>query len=1742
MNTFEITIERQNEGIWPVVVRHQAGLAALTSWVNGKFTLDLNDQKIIIPAQPVYGRRLGIALFHDEVRDAFVRALAGLMPGEALEVLLIIEAEDLRGLHWEQLQAPFDLSRWDVLGLNQRTPFSLYLPSQIDRRFPPLGRQDLRTMILIAGMEDLADHYRLAPFDISATAECISISLGEIPSVLLASKGNFNGPPTLDSLVEQLTGGEYSILHVVCHGMLDRVSGETILFFPKDSGGSPVPGTELIERLNRLERLPQLIILSSCESAAPNAEQGLGGLAQRLVRELGIPAVIAMTDRISIQTAQAMITPFYHRLIEHGQVSRALVEACSGLQGRYDITVPALFNRLGGRPLFADLPDRPLTVGEIRRAAKQLTELVTVRAPVLGSEASMIQEVLLARTAEKAGPTVSVADDEYQTALNRANQLCGEVLDLSFQSLAAGKSPQSYDARCPFRGLYPFREEDRDFFFGREELVQNLEERIRAYPFLAVLGPSGSGKSSLVLAGLLPVLNVPASIMTPGTDPLASLKAACTNLDPEAVLVVDQFEELFTQCADPIHRQSFIERMLDITANHRVILTMRADFWGECASFQKLKEEMRAHQELIGPMTAEQLRSAVEHQTGKVGLRFEADLAQVVIDAVSNEPGAMPLLQHALLLLWNRRHGRWLRAEEFRKIGGVQKAIAVTAEEVFHSISAEGREHVRDIFIRLTRLDENTFGGVYDTRRRTELNELMPAGSDPQLTVQLVNQLADARLLVTSVNPVSGLVEVDVAHEALIRYWPRLRTWLEDDRASLQLYESIRQAARAWNHSPKDEELILHRGSRSEEAERLIENPRFPINAYEKDYIQACANLRERDRRAEIDKHNRELNIVRLRTQRLLAMLIGVVAVTIVAVFLGIRANSARIAADDARATADAARLEAEAQSRLATSRQLANLAVAYRTSDPQLGLLLAIQAVSITFDKDKYATLEADSALRSMLGEYYRPVALQNVNRTAASNLTFSLDGKKLSAAGPDGNVRVWDTISGVAKDFFHNPSGPGRVAFSPDGKLLAFANQNTPLLIKSLDEKEQYILGQPLEAAVQSVVFSPDGTTVSIALANGFVRTWNLSNRGQILEVQVQQLGSVLLEYQNNGKALLISPNHDGLERINLTGNPTEEKVVDSSRAIDGMLQSLDGLTLAVWFKDETLEEHDLASLALKNTLGPFQGNVLSASYNPSGLLVVLVNENTSVVSLLKIGNNTETVPLIGRSTVGLQPNLVLFSRDGLHLFISREDNVKEVWNTRSGDLILGLGDENVPLTEAVFDSTGDQLAVRGQDGGIRLWRLYHNRTHIQLSGLPTNAWRVVYDRKGDRVAAAGQDGIAIVWDPATGEEISRMIGHQAPADNSAPGINSLVFDSSGDRLATAGWDGTGRVWDTHTGKQLLLLAGHTKYVSDIAFSPDGRLVATVDMGGHVFLWDATSGIQVAQMQVPKNGSINRIAFSPDGARLAGAGTYGSSSEWNVPSKSLLFTLANDSVMINPAFSPDGKRLVFSGFEGQAFIVDAVSGKILHDISDPQKNTIMNASFSHDGSDVMTVGEGGVHLWDSTSGTMITTFRGHIGRVWGISADPTSDLIATGGEDGTIRIWNLHGNSPVSIFPDFVGVKSLFNLEVYRPGTVDQSYSFGSAQVQFHSDNNTPGVISSTMPLKLPWVMWLSYSPDGKYLASASMDGSVDLYLTDTSELLRLAKLQTTRDFTCEERIQFLYENLVCPTETPELTPTVP
>lgn len=470
---------------------------------------------------------------------------------------------------------------------------------------------------------------------------------------------------------------------------------------------------------------------------------------------------------------------------------------------------------------------------------------------------------------------------EFSESLDDADAFRYLVAGIKGEPPGRGTGEVIYQNICPYRGLQVFEEKHAPFFFGREAATEWLLNDLKHSHFLAVIGPSGSGKSSLARAGLVPALRRgalpnsqgwPLYVFRPdhlplenlavvlrqvfglADDPLAlaqlidgmaadrrqlhlSTRLALADAPPDhkIVLIVDQFEEIFTLCQDESQRGPFIDNLLYASAVEGgqvvVVLAMRADFYGKCAAYPDLAARITGHQMLVSPMTEEELGQAIERPAQLTGLEFETGLVDTLLRDIQGEPGALPLLQHTLLELWERRAGNCLTFDAYREIGGIQRAIAHRAEAVYAKLDAAQQDIAQRIILRLTQPGE----GTEDTRRRATMAELLPVEGKAADSEAVVQRLADARLVTTGKNE-RGEEVIDLAHEALIRGWPRLREWIDENRAALCIHRRLTEAANEWARRDRDRSYLYH-GTQLTEVNKIA--PASDLSALERAFIRA---------------------------------------------------------------------------------------------------------------------------------------------------------------------------------------------------------------------------------------------------------------------------------------------------------------------------------------------------------------------------------------------------------------------------------------------------------------------------------------------------------------------------------------------------------------------------------------------------------------------------------------------------------------------------------------------------------------------------------------------------------------------------------------------------------------------------------------------------------------------------------------------------------------------------------------
>jgi len=1199
---------------------------------------------------------------------------------------------------------------------------------------------------------------------------------------------------------------------------------------------------------------------------------------------------------------------------------------------------PEALDRLGARPLLGNL-ERDLNGDEIALGLGRLEAELKLRAPVLMSQFQ--EQARRLRPTLKTDPNMlsEFARKERLEVLAHINSLCMEALDIAFNAVALGEALPEYEARCPFRGLESFRVEDHEFFFGREELTQKLVGKIKAHSFLAVLGASGSGKSSLVMAGMIPALDLDYAVIRPGTNPLKALESAHV----KSLLVVDQFEELFTLTSDEKTRANFISALLESTKSGRVIITLRSDFLGEVGAYRSLSGKIQNHLEIIPPMNADELRRAMEEQARWARLEFEADLSQQILDDVAGEPGAMPLLQHALWELWNRRHGRHLRADEYRAFGAVKEAITSTAEKVYDECSKSEQEQVRDIFLRLTRLDEGDEGR--DTRRRVPLGDLIPSGANVTSISMLLDKLANARLIVKTVQ--DGKIEIEVAHEALIRHWERLRIWLNEDRDNLRLREGINDDARRWENASRDESLLNHRGPRLELALAMSKKPRYRLNPVEQAYLDECVGLREREKTAAA------------RRRRYTIAGASVALVVIIAILLGWGITNGRQVE-----IAQKAQENAEEQAKIARAGELAAQAQSLITDNFQNSLLLGIEAIH------EYDTPRSRNVLLD--GVYTNPQLIQFLtgHSGTVNSVAFSPDGKILASGNGDNTVTLWDvkTRQSIGQLTGHTRS-VNSVAFSPDGKTLASGSDDNTIILWDVESRQ--FLGQLTgnSSIVTSIAFSPDAKILASS-SYGAVILWDMESRQPVGKLSTGQMNYLVrVVFSPDGKTLVSGSDDNVIILWDVENRRPTAQLTEHQYSWPNFAFSPDGKILASSIYNNTIILWDIEN---HQPIGqPLIGHtkyISSISFSPDGKVLASSSYDNTVI-LWDVGNHQP----IGQPLIGHNDDVtsVAFSPDGKTLVSGSFDNTIILW-TLEGDthIYSQITGHRSYISSVAFSPDGKTLASGSHDNTIILWNVMSRQPICPLVKHNDIVTSVAFSPDGKTLASGSDDSTVILWDVKSCQLISQLTGH-------TDGVTSVAFSPDGNKIASGGLQGTIILWDMATYQLTELPLIHEEQVNTVVFSPDSKLL--VSGGGNrngnvIILWDLEDRQPFGQPLIEHQGGVSSLAFSPGGDKIAS----GSFREVTI----ILWDVTSHQ--------PIG-HFVFSSHLGEHALVESIAFS-------PDGRTIASGNSNNT-----------ITLWDVKTYLPIGQLTGHSAIVNSVAFSPDGKILASGSDDNSIILWDV-------------------------------------------------------------------------------------------------------------------------------------
>ena len=1009
---------------------------------------------------------------------------------------------------------------------------------------------------------------------------------------------------------------------------------------------------------------------------------------------------------------------------------------------------------------------------------------------------------------------------------------------------AAAREGEAEAGPSPYLGLGSFQAGDADRFFGRDQVLTELLALVEARRFVGVFGASGSGKSSLLRAGLVArsaAAGQRVTVTTPGPHPLL---ACPTGVD---LLVVDQFEEVFTLCRDPAERAEFVAAI--VAAEGGVVIGVRADFYGHCGRYPELVAALRDSQVLVGPMTADELREAVLRPAVRAGYTVETALLSRLVADAAGQPAVLPLVSHALFETWRRRRGTRLTLAGYEEAGGIRDAVASTAEQVYLKLSPDQREVAKRIFLRLTALGE----GTEDTKRRVSHETV--SGTGPEVGVVL-EALVRARLLTLDRDG------VEITHEALIRCWPRLREWLTEDRDRLRAHHQLTDATEVWRslgHDPG----ALYRGVRLAVAKDTLTEA--SLTEQEHEFLARSAKA-EADEQATARRTTRRL-------RQLVALLTVLLVVAGTAMVTAI--NAQRSEAEQRNiALARGAVREANALSAAnpALARQIAlaayRLAAIPETRDSLLSINAAPYASRLTghtasvgkvvFSHDGRLAATASDDHTAMLWDISAPhrpkeVAVLAGHSEAVLSVTFDRTDRKIVTSGADGTVRLWDVADPARpRQTAAIEQRTGKVnaaAFSPDGQLLATANEdNTARLWDITDPQHprQTSVISRHTSIVSWLAFSPNGQLLATASSDNTARLWDITD----------------------------------------PRSPRERAVLSHPAIVSTVQFSPDGHLLATGGFDHVGHLWEVSDPDAPRPLGTLTGhtsNITDLAFSPNGgLLATASNDNTA--RLWDITDPDHPRP--AATLTGHTNNVwgVAFSPDGHTVATAAGDHTARVQDLAERTL---PGHTDIALS-AGFNRDGMLMASAGVDHTVRLWDSSdtgHPKQLAVLNGGAGAAASVVFSPDGHLLAACDRDHTTRLWDitePRHPQELAVLLGHTA-------GVDLVAFSPDGRTMATSADDRTARLWDITDPRrpaQLAVLEGFGSVVNSVAFSPDSRLLAAGSEDRTIRLWRLSDPRRPQQLTVrtgnPMASAI--VTFSPDGRTLATGGGENAARLWDV------------------------------------------------------------------------------------------------------------------------------------------------------------------------------------------------------------------------------------------------------------------
>ncbi|MEO0924242.1 MAG: caspase family protein [Cyanobacteria bacterium J06643_13] len=1190
---------------------------------------------------------------------------------------------------------------------------------------------------------------------------------------------------------------------------------------------------------------------------------------------------------------------------------------------------------------------------------------------------------------------------------------------------------QTYDLNiCPYKSLQAFTQDDSYFFHGREALIAEILEKLATNSFLAVVGASGSGKSSVVRAGVIPQLiakglyspqfdeYLPCKtyVMRPGDNPLTALATALASSDPElaegflhigvesfiswlqqqpqtiSVLVIDQFEELFTT-KHKSQSNNFIEFILQAIAlspdYFKVIITLRDDFLKDCLANQNIDPLFRQSHILVRPYLKEdEYRQILKQPAQKVGLTIEDELVNVLLQELQTE--SLPLLQFALDELWRKRtSGKLTLANYQENIGGLGAILGKKAESILNSLNKEQQECAQTIFQDLVQLGE----GKEDTRRRVSKRKLAKTKHQTVFNSTL-KALVDARLLVIGLDNNTladnapnaeledrsreGETTVEIAHEILIRNWDTLRWWLDTNRNQIRLNRELEQKAEEWVNTPKDkkDDFLLSDAELAKYQELYLKYA-DELSASSNQFVDISIQTRDRDKK-----------LAKRRKRQIIGGLTGVIiAISMVA---GAALWQLR------RATIN----EIEA---------LSNSAEILVNSERELDALITGLKAGRKIEKSFFiSSTQIKSEFIADLQAIFAKVNKSNYwkgHTNDINSIVFSPDGKTIASASDDKTVKLWN-INGKLIDTLSNHTGSiDQVEFSSDGqKIVTVFNTFDFRLDESSKSKDPYALilkiwnykGQLINTFKSNTYkinnnteFSPDGNYIA-AVDTNKIKLWDTNGKVfKTVEGHSESINSLAFSpdgntiasasddktvklWNTNGNLLITIDNFYG-KVTDVSFGSNEQIIVKESGGNAYLIKIEKDRDAYVDFKIQEFINYG-KGFSYREGIAFSPSGKVAASYK--GGTIQIWNFKEQLLETINANNfDGEFIKLV--TAYSIQEDIIA---------INSNYGVLTLWNFK-GQLLETINVSQNDIRKLFFSSDGQTIITTDYDQNIKLWNTEGNLLNTfkykedqSLAFSPNGKVIALWKESTRDYIILNNNNVIELWS-IEGELIHTLEGHDFE-------IDSVKFSPDGKFVVSISYDNTIKLWSME-GKLIRTLEGHNDDANSIEFSPDSKTIVSISDDNTIKLWSIEG--ELIRTLEGHNACVSAILFGPKGKSIA--------------------TFTNSSL-----------GLPYGCSEANTINLWNRKGKLIANlVIDDDQYGISDVQYSLDGKTIAATDGSFVKLWN-VKGKLLGIFEGHRGPVRKIMFDSGSKKIASGSWDNTIKIWNTNLEDVMSRGCDWV------------------------------------------------------------------------------------------------------------------------